>query len=207
MNLFFIYEDLNKQIPNNQKQHKMTTTYTNLSTQFIKDISKTIGIMEKNKLPSCKKQVIPPLFMYIPYCPNKHTKPNKTNIANCVKDFYQNCNTHGVPLECANAIKMKYIISQGRQCCSIEEIYNERCSSINASNAGGRGQSTHANCTKRLQIKKNNKLKTIVAETMADKHLQKHKKKVDGEEDEKESDQCEFSPSLLPVLDSWDDEE
>jgi hypothetical protein len=181
----------------------MTTTEE--SAQFIKDLSKTINVMAKNKLPSCKKQVIPPLFMYIPYCYDKHTKPNKQTVSKYVKDFYQACNTHNVFIECANATKMKYLISQGRQCCSTEESYNIRCSTINASNING-GYSTHADCKKRLQIKKNNKLKTIVAETKSEQHVQKNKKRNIDDDDDVEKE-CEFHPRLLPVLDNWDDEE
>jgi len=178
----------------------MTTTAA--STQFVKDMSKTIDVMSKNKLPSCKKQTIPPLFMHIPYCQDARTKPNKTVVTKYTKDFYQACNMHNVFIECAAAKKMKHLIVQGRQVCSADERYASQCESINMFNTEN-CQRSHGDCKKKLQQKKNGKLKTLIANTKAEHHLSAKQMDNDDEEEEDKDD----PKLLLPVLDCWDDEE
>ena len=137
----------------------LRTTNQDQMSKFIKDIENTIEVMTKNKLPSTKKQVIPPLYDFIPYCQDRRSQPTKRHAAEEVKRFYQVCNSKGVYTDTNIVYKMVAIIRKGRQCQTSEERYALRCEQMSEGLSLGVSRSSHADAKKQLLIKKEAKLK------------------------------------------------
>lgn len=137
------------------------TTNQDQMSKFIKDIEKTIEVMTKNKLPSTKKQVIPPLYDFIPYCQDKRSQPTKRHAAEEVKRFYQVCSSKGVYTDTNIVYKMVAIIRKGRQCQTSEERYSLQCKQMSEGLCLGVSKSSYAEAKKQLSIKKEEKLKKL----------------------------------------------
>ena len=178
--------------------------------KFIKDIEKTVQIMNKNKLPSCKKQVVPPLYDYIPYCKDRKSRPTKRLAQEGLKEFYQKCNEVGVYTESKIIYQMKSIIEQGRQVMTKEDCYSQKCQQMNDANCQTSFRSRE-DAKKSLANKKKVKEDTIREEAKKEKERQKLEDEEDGEEENKEDNNvCLLNEGLLnenrEIPDSWDDE-
>ena len=67
-------------------------------SRLTKQINDTIVCMEKNS--RSKKQVVPPLYEYIPYCADRYSKPKKSVVRDEIKRFYQLCNESNLDVDC-----------------------------------------------------------------------------------------------------------
>ena len=166
----------------------------NLRNEFIKDIQKTIEVMQKNNLPSCKKQAIPPLYEFIPYCSDRKFKPTKRMGHEFVKDFYFKCNEMDVDIDDKMIIQMKAIILKGRQCMTKEDRYRQTCQAINQAN-NLIGIRSHADAKKCLAKRKRLKEEEIIEQAKKEKENEKEKEK-----------EKELQIENREIPDSWDDD-